>query len=76
MTKREIEKRLGEFGLRLERCNPTQFVEDTERGNWHARWIVRPDTIGSCMAKEVTPLRRLADLSDVIDYREISARKI
>ena len=69
MNKRQIERRLGELGLRLEVSG--QFVEDSERGNWRARWIVRPDTIGSCMAREVVPLRRLADAADVIDCVEI-----
>jgi isopropylmalate/homocitrate/citramalate synthase len=71
MTKTQIEKRLADFGLRLEKRNPAQFVEDAD-GNWFAHWIIRPDTIGSCMANEVTPLRRLADAEDVIDYREIA----
>jgi hypothetical protein len=67
MTKREIlRKRLGALGLRLEPRIPPRFVEDPQ-GNWFTRWIIRPDTIGSCMAKEVIPLRRLADAEDVVD---------
>jgi hypothetical protein len=57
MTKAQIQKRLAALGLRLERNGRS--------------WIVRPDTIGSCMAREVIPLRYLADAEAVIDYREI-----
>jgi hypothetical protein len=70
MTKRQIEKALNDFGLRLER-RYHYFVEDGN-GHWLANWIIRPDTIGSCMQREVTPLHRLADAEDVIDRLEIN----
>jgi hypothetical protein len=70
MTKRQIEKQLAEFGLRLER-RARDFVEQPNGESWIAHWIIRPDTVGSCMAREVTPLRRLADAEDVIDRLQI-----
>ena len=57
MTKQQIEQRLRTLGLRLERDGRD--------------WIVRPDTVGSCMARQVVELRTLAEAADLVDMREI-----
>ena len=61
MTKQQIERRLKTLGLRLERNG--------------RQWIVRPDTIGSCMARSVVELRTLAEAAELVDLREILARE-
>ena len=70
MTRRELERRLRALGLRLERN--AQFVERPNGESFTARWQIRPDTVGSCMAREIVPLRRLAEAEAVLDMREIS----
>src|SRR6266478_1892182 len=71
MTRRQIEKALNKFDLRLARRKSGHFVERPNGESWVARWIIRPDTVGSCMARDVTPLRRLADAEDIIERLEI-----
>jgi hypothetical protein len=69
MTKRQLEKAWLARGCCLEARR--ELVEDSFNGNWFSRWIVRPDTVGSCMARDVSHYRSLAEVEEALDRAEI-----